>query len=60
MGFLADIAGHGCCRTQLGQPYSQRKIQALVEKVCKMAGLRVRNPHDLHHAYALFFKWFAI
>ena len=33
-------------------PYSQRKAQRLVERVCKGAGLRVRNPHDLRHTYA--------
>ena len=33
-------------------PYSQRKIQALVKRVCKKAKLRVRNPHDLRHTYA--------
>lgn len=33
-------------------PYSQRKIQALVRRVCKKAKLRVRNPHDLRHTYA--------
>jgi integrase len=33
-------------------PYSQRKVQRLVERVCKKAGLRVRNPHDLRHTYA--------
>jgi integrase len=33
-------------------PYSQRKVQRLVERVCKGAGLRVRNPHDLRHTYA--------
>ena len=34
------------------KPYSQRKIQSTVKKVCKLAGLRVRNPHDLRHTYA--------
>jgi integrase len=33
-------------------PYSQRKIQGLVKKVCKKADLRIRNPHDLRHTYA--------
>jgi integrase len=33
-------------------PYSQRKIQNLVKKVCTRAGLDVRNPHDLRHTYA--------
>jgi integrase len=33
-------------------PYSQRKIQALLRRVCTGAGLRVRNPHDLRHTYA--------
>jgi integrase len=33
-------------------PYSQRKIQALVKRVCKTAKLRIRNPHDLRHTYA--------
>jgi len=33
-------------------PYSQRKILYLVRRVCKEAGLRVRNPHDLRHTYA--------
>ncbi len=34
-------------------PYSQRKVQGLVKKVCKAAGLSIRNPHDLRHTYAL-------
>jgi integrase len=33
-------------------PYSQRKIQGLVKRVCKQVNLRVRNPHDLRHTYA--------
>jgi integrase len=33
-------------------PYSQRKIQALVSKICKGTGMRHRNPHDLRHTYA--------
>ena len=33
-------------------PYSQRKIQGLMKKICKAAGLRTRNPHDLRHTYA--------
>ena len=33
-------------------PYSQRKVQGLVKKVCKAAGLEIRNPHDLRHTYA--------
>jgi integrase len=33
-------------------PFSQRKIQGLVKKICKAAGFRVRNPHDLRHTYA--------
>jgi integrase len=33
-------------------PYSQRKIQGLVKRVCKGCGLRARNPHDLRHTYA--------
>ena len=33
-------------------PYSQRKAQGLVKKVCKAAGLEARNPHDLRHTYA--------
>ncbi len=33
-------------------PYSQRKIQGLVQRVCKAAGLQTRNPHDLRHTYA--------
>ena len=33
-------------------PYSQRKVQGLVKKVCKTAGLGIRNPHDLRHTYA--------
>ena len=31
-------------------PYSQRKIQYLMKKVSKAAGLRIRNPHDLRHS----------
>ena len=33
-------------------PYSQRKIQTLMKRVCKAAKLRIRNPHDLRHTYA--------
>ncbi len=33
-------------------PYSQRKVQGIVKKVCKAAGLAIRNPHDLRHTYA--------
>jgi integrase len=33
-------------------PFSQRKAQRLIQRVCKAAGLRVRNPHDLRHTYA--------
>ena len=33
-------------------PYSQRKIQYLMKKASKAAGLRIRNPHDLRHTYA--------
>ncbi|MFQ5485673.1 MAG: tyrosine-type recombinase/integrase [Desulfobacterales bacterium] len=32
-------------------PYSQRKVQGLVKKVCRAAGLSIRNPHDLRHTY---------
>lgn len=35
-----------------GFPYSQRKIQGLMKKVCKKAGLDMRSPHDLRHSYA--------
>ncbi len=35
-----------------GYPYSQRKVQRLVERVCRACGLRRRNPHDLRHTYA--------
>jgi integrase len=33
-------------------PYSQRRIQEVMKKVCRKAGLRIRNPHDLRHTYA--------
>lgn len=33
-------------------PFSQRKLQRLVERVCKGAKLRIRHPHDLRHTYA--------
>ncbi len=33
-------------------PYSQRKVQYQMKKICASAGLRVRNPHDLRHTYA--------
>ena len=33
-------------------PYSQPKVHGLVKKVCKAAGLAIRNPHDLRHTYA--------
>ena len=33
-------------------PYSQRRVQGLLKKVCKAARLEPRNPHDLRHTYA--------
>ncbi len=33
-------------------PYSQRKVQYQMKKICASAGLRIRNPHDLRHTYA--------
>jgi len=33
-------------------PYSQRKVQDLIKRVCKACGLRRRNPHDFRHTYA--------
>ena len=33
-------------------PYSQRKIQETVKKVCGQAELKRRKPHDLRHTYA--------
>ena len=33
-------------------PFSQRKVQTLVKRVCRAARLRSRNPHDLRHNYA--------
>ena len=33
-------------------PYSQRKVQGLMKRVCKGAKLSIRNPHDLRHTYA--------
>jgi integrase len=33
-------------------PFSQRKIQMLMKRICRRARLRVRNPHDLRHTYA--------
>jgi integrase len=35
-----------------GLPYSQRKVQGLVKRVCSHAKLRRRHPHDLRHTYA--------
>jgi len=35
-----------------GFPYSQRKIQGVMKRVCKEAGLDMRSPHDLRHTYA--------
>ena len=43
---LQDLAHDGY------RPFSQRKIQRLVERCCKGANLSVRNPHDLRHSYA--------
>jgi hypothetical protein len=33
-------------------PFSQRDVQCELRRVCKAAGLEVRNPHDLRHTYA--------
>jgi integrase len=33
-------------------PFSQRKLQGVMKRVCTGAQLRVRNPHDLRHTYA--------
>jgi integrase len=33
-------------------PYSQRKIQYIMGKVCRTAHLRTRNPHELRHTFA--------
>jgi integrase len=33
-------------------PYSQRKVQGIVKRICNGAKLRMRNPHDLRHTYA--------
>jgi integrase len=33
-------------------PYSQRRVQGLVKRVCKLAGLRLIHPHSLRHTYA--------
>jgi integrase len=35
-----------------GFPYSQRKIQEAMKRVCKKTGLDMRSPHDLRHTYA--------
>jgi len=35
-----------------GFPYSQRKIQGLMKKICKKAGLDMRSPLDLRYTYA--------
>ena len=37
---------------QSGQPYSQRKIQTALKKLCTKAGIGRRSPHDLRHSYA--------
>lgn len=33
-------------------PFSQRRIQGMMKRICRAAGLRLRNPHDLRHTYA--------
>lgn len=38
---------------QDGQPYSQRKIQTAIKKVCLKAGIAERSPHDLRHTYGV-------
>lgn len=35
-----------------GKPYSQRKIQVALKKVCVKAEIEMRSPHDLSHTYA--------
>lgn len=43
--FLDRAENDGC-------PYSQRKIQDWMKRICKAAGLRSRSPHQLRHTYA--------
>jgi len=38
--------------SERGWPFSQRDVQCELKRVCKAAGLEVRNPHDLRHTYA--------
>jgi integrase len=33
-------------------PYSQRKVQGLLKRVCRRTKLTARTPHDLRHTYA--------
>ena len=37
---------------QNDEPFSQRKIQMALRKVCLKAGIAKRSPHDLRHTYA--------
>jgi integrase len=34
-------------------PFSQRKIQYIVQVICKKAGLKKIHPHDLRHTYSV-------
>ena len=44
LGIGGPVDGHS--------PFSQRDVQCELRRACKAAGFKVKNPHDLRHAYA--------
>jgi integrase len=46
------LAGGTFPRGYLFSGITQRMIQHAMQRACKAARLRVRNPHDLRHTYA--------
>ncbi|WP_319549929.1 tyrosine-type recombinase/integrase [Desulfogranum marinum] len=51
-GRSADISLLFPDKKKLGRPYSQRKVQGAMRKICASANIKRTSPHDLRHTYA--------